>query len=200
MSDTSSNYTPPGRLTRLAMHAVTLFFVLGNLAVIFHPPKLGLKGVKGLRDYLPGRGPYIVHELFLLPGMFSGYSTNNLDLIIKGRLADTSLPEEERWISLRRKEHLPRLLNTEYTRMWISHERGMLGKRAQKEGWKTMTAKIRDRHNRLHPDRPIDGVRLGVHSWPQQPGGGYRANKTVEQTKLHTWYEDPPVEPAQSKR
>lgn len=189
----SGDYELPGPLARLAMHAVTFFFVFGNLAVVFHPPKFGLKEVPGLRDMLPKQAAYAVHELFLLPGMFSGYGTNNIDLIIKGRLADSSLPESERWIHIYRKEHLPRKLNTEYTRMWISHEKGMIGKRAQKKGWRHMARKIRERHNRLHPDQPIDGVLLGVQAWPQQPRS-YRAGKTVEQTRFHTWYKDPPVE------
>jgi len=175
---------------RWAMMFVGLFLIFGNVAVVFHPGKYGLKDVKGLRSYLPKPASRAIHDMFLMTGMFSSYSTNNLDLIIQGHLSDADwLPADDRWVDLNIKEHLPRTLGTEYTRLWVSHHKSTFGKKAQKEGRAVFAVKIKARHNRLHPEQPIDGVRLGVESWRQQ-ASGYRAGKTPENTKFYSWHED----------
>jgi len=172
------------------MLLVGFFLIFGNIAVVFHPGKYGLKDVKGLRDYLPPEGKRFIHDAFLMTGMFSSYSTNNLDLVIRGHLSDADwLPEDDRWIDLPIKDHLPRTLGTEYTRLWGSHHKSTFGKKAQKQARKVFADKMRARHILLHPDQPIDGIMFGVESWRQDPSG-YRAGKTPETTKFYTWHED----------
>jgi len=172
------------------MTLVGFFLIFGNISVVFHPNKYGLTDVKGLRSYLPKPASRAVHDMFLMTGMFSSYSTNNLDLIIRGHLSDADwLPEDDRWVDLTIKEHLPRTLGTEYTRLWASHHKNTFGKKGQQAARAVFATKVRERHNRLHPEQPIDAVMLGVETWRQQPEG-YRAGKSPTTTKFHNWYEE----------
>ncbi len=163
------------------MNLVALAILFGNLAVIFNPVKFGLNGVPGLLDLLPPGPRFAAHDAFLMTGMFSGYPDSNTDLVVRGHRRGGD------WFELELSEHFPRGVGPECTRMWATRYWDMAGARAQRAGWKIYTEKIRARHNRLHPDDPIDRVELGSDNWPLSTRG-YRAAKTPEQTRFNSWY------------
>ena len=169
----------PGRVRRLALAACMFVVVYGNLAVTFQPRKLGL-GRQPFGLWLPRP----LHDAFLLPGMFSGFFGHAFDYVLEGRAADG------RWMRLPIKEHFPLRHGVTYTQLWAPHHREMFGPSRQREIWAAYAQQIRRRHNRLHPDLPIERVRFGVEHWPLS-SQGYRARKTPDELKRTLWYSEP---------
>lgn len=172
------------RLRRAAMSALALVLLYGNAAVALGPPPLlriglTLPATPGLRD------------AFLMTGMFSSYTDRNNDFLLAGERTDEGAPtDRKRWIRLPLREHFPSRHGVTYTQLFAAHHWDVHGPIAQRRAWGVLAAKIRARHNRLHPDHPVRRVRLGAAEWPISPMG-YRALKTPDNTRLRTWYTEP---------
>jgi hypothetical protein len=176
---------PPGRATRVLMSLIAICVVYGNLAVIFNAPKLGLTGWPSLPR------PFIVHDAFLMTGMFSSYSDYNLDFFLRGQRSQSGRSADRgAWIELPLREHFPLRYPIVYTQLLAAHHWDMLGDDAQRNAWAALTAKIRARHNRLHPLAQLKRVQIGSVDFPQSPLG-YRGAKTKENSWIELWYSEP---------
>jgi hypothetical protein len=165
------------------MSAFALLVVYGNLAVIFNTEKLGLP------DWPSLPRPFALHDAFLLFGMFSDYSDQSFDFFVLGRRKAEPTRAAE-WVELALREHFPLRYPIVYTQLVAPHHWDMLGDGAQRRAWAELATRIRARHNRLHPDQPIDGVRIGVVKFPQSPLG-YRGAKLPINTRSELLYADP---------
>jgi hypothetical protein len=176
----------PDRARRWLMSAIAVWVVYGNLAVTFNAQKLGLP------DWVPSLPrPFAIHDAFLIPGMFSGYSDYNFDFFLLGqRSARGRETDRGRWIDLPVEEYFPQRAPIVYTQLFAAHHWDMLGDRGQREAWAALAGRIRRRHNRLHPDEEIGRVRIGSINFPQSPDG-YRAAKTRDALRTELWYRDP---------
>jgi hypothetical protein len=166
------------------MSVIAALVVYGNLAVTFNPQKLGL--------HWPGlpRG-FALHDAFLIPGMFSGYSSANFDLLLQGQRTDTGRTRDRgQWINLPLTEHFPLRYALSYTQLSAAHHADLLGPAGQRAAWAVYGQKIKARHNRLHADAPIARLRFGIVSFPASPAG-YRALKSLRTAWRHLWYADP---------
>ena len=170
---------------RMLRIALALFLVVGNLFVIAQPgPVLHSR-------WNPLPRSLALRDVFLLPGMFNSYSTSNLEPFIGGLRTDAGYEGDRgQWVRLAVAEHLPHRLGVNFTRLFAMHHRDRWGKRGQQRAWELLAERIRERHHRVHPARPIGRVRFGVLSWPKSPDG-YRARKTSKAIKVTTYYADP---------
>ena len=85
-------------MKRWVMSAVALLIAYGNLAVILHPSKFGF----GTLPELPR--PLVIHDAFLMTGMFNSYAEENLELFIEG---ETTGEGFTRWMAISVSEHFP---------------------------------------------------------------------------------------------
>jgi hypothetical protein len=185
------------RVRRSAMSLIAVLILYGNAALIFNPQKLGLPLPN------PWPRPFALVDAFLLTGMFTSFTSENMDFVIGGRrqvqasmLASDNKPE---WIVLSLNEMLPGRLGIKFTQILAARHWDMLGVKAQHAAWHEAAQKIRARHNRLHPDRPIDAVRFGAMSWPLS-ADGYRAAKprgadSKSSRNYADWYNDETYKP-----
>jgi hypothetical protein len=165
------------------MHVVAACIVYGNLATVFQPSKLGLRGWPGLP------APMALLDAFLMTGMFSDYTRFNSAFVVTGQLIHG--PERGHWIALDVKEHFPQRTGITYTQLWAAHHWDVHGQRAQREAWALLARKIRARHNRLHPEHAVSRLRLGALRWPISPQGYWTA-KQPQHTRAQVWFEEPP--------
>jgi len=164
------------------MGALAVLLVYGNLAVALQPPQLGVA---------PLPRPRWLFDAFLLPGMFSGYTTTNLDFHLTGLRDDRGREGDRgRWIVLELGEHFPQRLGITFTQLYAPHHREVLGAAGQRAAWASLARKIRQRHNRLHPDQPVVRVRIATLEWPIHPSG-YRGGKRADTMRLRSWFEEP---------
>ena len=77
-----------------------------------------------------------------------------------------------------------------FTQFFAAHHWDMHGRGAQREAWRVLARKIRERHNRLHPDHPIARVLLGSEDWPQSPDG-FRARKRAPRVAANSGTSSP---------
>jgi hypothetical protein len=165
------------------MHVLAAVVLYGNAAVALQPHPLrklglGLPRTNGLTD------------AFLMTGMFSSYQTRNADMFLAGERTSTGDEGDRgRWIRLRIREHFPARQGVVFTQLFAVRHWDVHGRVAQRRAWVGLAARIRARHNRLHPEAPIARVRFGQIDWPQDPRG-YRAGKRAPNVRATTWYED----------
>jgi hypothetical protein len=175
----------PGRVTRAWMSALALFVVYGNIAVVFNPEKLGLRGWPSLPR------PFALHDAFLIPGMFSSYATFNFDYLLVGLRTETGyMADRGKWITLDYREHFPERFAIVFTQLFAAHQSDMLGAEGQHAAWSALSTKIKAHHNRLHPNERIRRLRIASVNYPLSPLG-YRGAKTPETSRAELWYSDP---------
>jgi hypothetical protein len=176
--------TKSATLRRLSMNAIAVAILYGNAAVVLQPP-----GVRGSALELPTPG--LVRDAFLLPGMFNSYSTSNLDFVLSGlRGQDGVAADRGRWIALPLRDHFAQRHGVTFTQLFAAHDWDAHGRAAQQRAWAFLARKIRERNNRLHPERRVVRVRFGSIEWPQD-ARGYRAQKRPERMRAHLWYTEP---------
>jgi hypothetical protein len=165
------------------MHLLALFILYGNAAVAWQPHALhrmgaGLPRTRELMD------------AFLMTGMFSSFVTRNADLFIAGeRTLDGRASDRGQWIRLSIREHFPARHGVVFTQLFVARHWDTYGRAAQRKAWLALSAKIRARHNRTHPDASVARIRFGQIDWPQDPRG-YRAGKKAPDVRSHTWFEE----------
>lgn len=163
------------------MNAIAIGLLYGNATVVLQPAALMRAGLR-----IPT--PAFVRDAFLMTGMFSSYSTWNGDFFIAGLRTRSGAAEDRgRWISLPLHDHFAQRHGVTFTQMFLAHVWDVQGPVAQAHAWKFLARKIRERHNRLHPEHPVTRVQFGSVEWPQSPAG-YRANKRPELLRTHIWY------------
>lgn len=179
-------HRPPNAATwrRLSMNAIAIAVLCGNAMVVLQPP-----AVRGSRLELPTPG--FVRDAFLMTGMFGSYSAFNFDFMLNGlRTQDGRARDRGHWIALRLRDHFAQRHGVTFTQLFVAHAWDTHGKAAQARAWAVLAGKIRERHNRLHPDARIERVQLGTVEWPQDPRG-YRALKDARHMRARVWYVEP---------
>lgn len=167
----------------MLLDALMLVIVYGNLSVVLQPPPLRSAGF-----VLPR--PAWMLDAFLIPGMFSSYSATNHDFLITGERTQRGLHADRgRWIKLRVREHFSERHGVVFTRLYVAHHWDVHGQVAQYHAWEFLARRIREHHNRLHPERAVARVRLGSIEWPLSPQG-YRGGKRPGQVRTRRWFEE----------
>jgi hypothetical protein len=173
---------PAGR--RWIMSAIALALLYGNAMVALQPAELLELGL-----FIPH--PEAVRNAFVLTAMFASDLPQNEDYLIQGRLAPADIADDqERWITLPLGEHLPRRHPITTMEIYAPYPQAIGGEPARQRAWTVMAHKIRARHNRLHPDIPVEQIRFGALQWPKDPRG-YRAREVAGQTWLQLWFKEP---------
>lgn len=173
----------PSRPRRWLLNAVALFLIYGNAIGVLQAPTL-----RALR--IDRIAPHWVRDAFLLHGMFTSYSKHNADFFIAGlRTQEGTVGDRGSWVPIRLREHFAGRHGVVFTQLFATHHWDIHGKAAQRNAWRALAARIRARHNRLHPDRPLAVVRFGSEEWPQSPLG-YRARKFEAIARI--WFEESP--------
>lgn len=163
------------------MNLIACAILYGNAAMALQPPRF-----HGKRWALPT--PLAVRDAFLLTGMFNSYSLRNADFFISGlRTATGETADRRRWVTLRLRDHFAQRHGVTFTQFFLVHHWDALGARAQRLAWADVARRIRERHNRLHPERPVARVLLGSEEWPQHPAS-YRAGKHGRAVSKRTWF------------
>lgn len=171
------------RLTRALRNAVALLIIYGNVAVALQPAALRRAGLRVPR-------PAILHDAFLMTGMFSSYSLTNSDFVLLGQRTQAGLAQDRgQWIRLRLRDHFVSRHGVVFTQLFAAHHWDVLGVGAQRRAWAFLARRIRERHNRLHPERAVARVRIGSVEWPQSPLG-YRAAKDAGPVHSRIWYSE----------
>jgi len=166
------------------MHALAALILYGNAAVALQPHPLHRAGLG-----LPRSAELL--DAFLMTGMFSSYVTRNADMFLAGERSLVGREQDRgEWIRLPINEHFPARHGVVFTQLFVARHWDTFGKSAQRQAWAGLAARIRARHNRLHPDAAIARVRFGQVDWPQHPDG-YRAGKLAPRVRARTWFEEP---------
>jgi hypothetical protein len=169
---------------RLAMNAIAVALLYGNAAVALQPGPL-----RNLPLHLPA--PVFLVDAFLVTGMFGSYSIVNTDLYIGGlRTNQGSIEDRGRFIELPVREHFALRQGVIFTQLFATHDWDVHGLASQQKAWVVLARKLREHHNRLHPDHRVSRIIFGTVSWPQSPFG-YRALKRVPLVRVQTWHIDP---------
>jgi hypothetical protein len=135
--------------------------------------------------------PGFVRDAFLMTGMFSSYSTSNVDFVLAGlRTQHGQASDRGQWIALRLRDHFASRHGVTFTQLFAAHAWDVHGRAGQQRAWAFLARKIRERHNRLHPEQAVSRVRFGSIEWPQDPLG-YRAQKQPEHMRARLWYAEP---------
>jgi len=169
------------RLKRLLRDLAALFLIYGNVAVALQPHALRRLGLRVPR-------PGFVHDAFLITGMFGSYTVVNGDFFLFG-LRDRSgaATDRGRWIPLSVREHFPQRHGVVFTELYAAHHWDAHGRGAQRRAWTLLARRMREHHNRLHPERAVTRLRFGTELWPQSPEG-YRAGKRPGAIQMQTWF------------
>jgi hypothetical protein len=172
------------RVRRLAMNAIAFVILYGNAAVALQPPQVRNQSV-----HLPC--PLFLLDAFLITGMFNSYSLANTDMYLAGfRAQDGPAEERGRWVELDLREHFAQRQGMIFTQLFAAHEWDMHGLSGQRRAWVSLARRIREHHNRLHPERTITRVEFGTVLWPQSPLS-YRALKRAGLMQPQPWYIEP---------
>lgn len=162
------------------MLAIAAGLAYGNAAVGLQPPQLRAAPI-----HLPAPG--FVIDCFLMTGMFNSYSDLNHDPFIAGLRTERGVGSDRgRWVELPLAEHFAQRQGVVFTELFSAHEWDMHGPPAQRRAWSALARRIRERHNRMHPERTVARVAFGSVGWRQSPLG-YRARKT-EATPPEPWF------------
>jgi hypothetical protein len=166
---------------RLLRDLMALLLIYGNVAVGLQPHALRKLGVRVPR-------PGFVHDAFLITGMFGSYTDVNGDFFIFGLRDERGATHDRgRWIQLAVHEHFPQRHGVVFTELFAAHHWDTHGRPAQRRAWTFLARKIREHHNRLHPERSVARIRFGTQLWPLSPHG-YRAGKRPGAIRQQTWF------------
>lgn len=155
MASTRSAEGVPGHARRVPLSVLAALLVYFNVAALNAQFAANFPGIPAL--------PVIdlLVDPFFLFGMFNGYERTASELTIQGLRGDD-------WQALSAREFLPgppaeHALWTQASRKLgeLLPERVVLKERAR------FLERIQARHNRLHPERTVARVRIGILSWPK---------------------------------
>jgi hypothetical protein len=133
--------------------------------------------------------PAWVGDAFLIFGVFSRSERVNRELMLWS-VPPGSGDRPQDWHYLRVGDYMPYKPGEQTIRAWHGRQQALWGDEAQRAAWARMARQVRLRHNRLHPDRPIQRVAIGEAVWPIGPAG-FRAGKQPEQTQFLVWFTEP---------
>lgn len=171
---------------RALRSAVAALLIYGNAVALLQAPALRAAG-------LTVPAPMWLRDAFLLHGMFTSFSRYNSELFLVGLRTDRGvIGDRGRWVPLRLRDHFAARYGVMFTQLFAMHHWDVHGPSAQRRAWAALAARIRARHNRMQPERPISAVRFGSLEWPQDPRG-YRARKAEARPRI--WYDESAAPP-----
>ena len=177
----------PPRGKRVLLNAVAALLIYGNAVALLQAPALRTAG-------LTVPAPLWLQDAFLLHGMFTSFSRYNSELFLVGLRTDRGVTGDRgRWVPMRLRDHFAARYGVTFTQLFAMHHWDIHGRAEQRRAWVALAARIRARHNRMKPERPISAVRFGSLEWPQDPRG-YRARKAEALSRI--WYDESAVAPA----
>jgi len=131
----------------------------------------------------------VIYDSFIMFGMFSFYTERGKEISIWGLSEPSISPAfktKPRWMMLRTGDFFP-FKRGEISRAWVNKHWRSLGKAAQTTAWKDLALKIRNRHNRLHPESRISKVSIGAQIFPQGDRW-FREYKDERSVVYSNWY------------
>lgn len=127
---------------------------------------LGHAYPKSLARWLPL--PRELRDQFALYGVFHEYRTNGWELSLWG-LPVAAHGDTNQWRKLDADELLPyRRPHQDQRIRAMRHRATAEPEVAEREARLVLGRKVRERHNRLHPESPIERVGLREEEWPLQ--------------------------------
>jgi hypothetical protein len=109
--------------------------------------------------------------------VFQYFLRYNMEFELEGRRADAAT-----WVRLDLAEYFPFRRGELHARLLTDALYAYGGEAARQRAWDFMARKLQARHNRLHPDAPVDAIRLRQLRWPRSIEG-YRAQRTPSMTR-----------------
>jgi hypothetical protein len=111
--------------------------------------------------------PWQLYDCFVLFGMFGYYEEVNRGIEIYGIADSAESAGKPGVVQLDVEEYFPFNTGEIQSRVWVSKHRWIGGYSGQYAAWKELAAKIRQRHNRLHPDKRVRAVGIIYITWPR---------------------------------
>lgn len=170
---------PPGPPAKAALSLVAAALLYGNVAVLLGPVERRFPALPRLP------APALPADFFKIFGVFSTYERVNRELVMEG-LAE--LPDGRReWVRLDLDEHFPAARGEQQTRVWADRSLGPLS-RTHRESQQFVMDRVKERENRLRPERRIVTVRVVAEVWPRRTEG-WTAGRDPATVQRVTWYE-----------
>jgi hypothetical protein len=114
-----------------------------------------------------------IADLFDMYSVFAYYETINRETVIQG-LPRGASPDGDEWIDLNIvDEYCPHYQGEQHMRIYLS-KHYMQGSEFHKNAYKAFAAKIRNKYNREHPDKPIQKIAVGFLTWPRSTEGYWK--------------------------
>jgi len=172
-------------IRRLIMNGIALALLYGNAMVALQPPELEPLGL-----YIPH--PTFVQDAFELTSMFTSYSTMSEDYVLFGKRTQEGLAGDRgSWIRLPLTDHFPRRHGFTTMHLYVPFPARIDGDAGRNRAWSVLARKIRANHNRLHPDRPVELIRIDALQWPADPRG-FRAGRAPGKMQERMWFSEEP--------
>ena len=169
----------PGRPAKAALSLLAAALLYGNLAVLLDPVERRYPALPRLP------APALPADFFKIFGVFSSYERVNREVVMEG-LAE--LPDgRQEWVRLDLDEHFPAARGEQQSRVWANRSLGPLS-RTHRQGQQFVMDKVKERENRLHPERRIVAVRVYTEVWPRSTGG-WTEERDPATVQRVTWYE-----------
>ena len=157
------------RAVRWGLSLVGAVVIYLNCSVIWHP--LAARLQQPALPVVPK-----LSSLFLLFGVFSGYETNNHELMLWGYTGDSSVGKRG-WQPLAPQDYFPFIREERNRRLWATkYFRGNDSNHLW-QAWSRYGDQILVRHNRLHPNVPVSQVGIESRIWPRSQQGFYTLMK-----------------------
>jgi len=131
---------------------------------------------------------YAWNALYLY-SVFSGYVPVNRDCVIKILVEDKNAPGHPEWERVDMYEYFPFTNGVTYFRFRANFHYGRFGSRGQHKAHAFAGKKIKERYNRLNPDKKALKVEMGYDSWPASRRSYYEL-KIPELTKYWVMYSE----------
>lgn len=145
-----------GRRRTCAMATVVaVLLVYFNIAALFRS--------SGMRVELPR--PWFASSLFQIFSLFGYYTEENYGYELQVRRAG----EVDGWYEINPYDFFPQTLGEANRRLNFYSYHGQSERKARTYG--VMADRIKLRHNRVHPDEPIDRVQIYLVEWPKSSDG-----------------------------
>jgi hypothetical protein len=133
--------------------------------------------------------PTATDHLFRMFSLFSGYTTRNKSYEAEASIADTEDETgEPRWIPIDLTLYFPQV-HGEANRRINLHSVSRDNAEKRQRDYARLVDVIRLRHNREHPDLPIDRLRIYLITWPKDKQGRW---ERFEERQRVLVYSGPP--------
>jgi len=132
---------------------------------------------------------YAYNSLYIY-SVFSGYVPVNRDCVIKIFVEDKNAPGHPEWERVDTLDYFPfTTRGALYFRFRANFHQRRFGNRARLKAYAFAGKKIKERYNRLNPDKKALKVEMGIDTWPASRRSYYEL-KIPEFTKYWAMYSE----------